>query len=87
MNIYNEEITNNLNKFDLNNKILKYWLNKLFVSSYHKKNQIVGGEKSLGIILEGQFKIDKYISIMNINKNLSFMGKFQLCLLGPTEVF
>lgn len=62
---------------------MKYWLKKLFEVSHSKRNDCIGHSDSVGVILDGLYKIDRNIPIVSMKvKNLQLLKRFEICLMG-----
>jgi CRP-like cAMP-binding protein len=77
MKLYHEEFNIAFDKFSFRSRILKYLIKKLFFLSCDKRGEKVGGIESIGVVLEGAYKIDRNIQIVKMKaKNLQLLRKF-----------
>lgn len=77
MDLKMKEYERAFDKFKFKSKLLKYLLKKLYFLTKCKRNDIIGHKDSLGIILEGSFKIYRNIPIVKMKaKNLQLLKKF-----------
>lgn len=85
---YHEELSTALKKYQIRNKVLHFWLLKLFSIVCCKRSEQIKCERSIGVILKGQFKIDSHIPIVKMReKNLQLRRKFEISLLGEFQLF
>ncbi len=56
---------------------MKYWMKKLFVLKHCKRGGGIGSVESVGVIIEGSFKIDRNIPIVRMKaKHLQLLKRF-----------
>ena len=56
---------------------MKYWIKKLFFVLHLQKFDSFGKEASIGVVLEGSFKIERAIPIVKMkSKNMEVMKQF-----------
>ena len=85
---YHQKLRTALKKYQIRNKVLHYWLLKLFSIVHCKRSEEIRYDKSIGVILQGQFKIDSHIPIVKMReKNLQLRRKFEISLLGELQLF
>jgi len=63
---YYDEIKGGFSKFDFKSRTLQYWLKKTFEPQVVKRCEQTNSEQSIGIVLQGQFKIDRHIPIVRM---------------------
>jgi hypothetical protein len=64
------------------NRLLKFWLRRLFQLINCQRGEEAGKEGAFGIVLEGQFRVDKNIPISRL-KDHHLLKKFELCSMAP----
>ena len=75
-----------LQELGVNGTVLKYWIKSTCRVETLLKNEAGGEQDALGIVLQGQFRIDQRIPIKKSGGE-ALIRKFEISLLGGGEVF